>query len=316
MTHVLLRDGALRLEAAPDLLPLLAVWLPLLPYARRTPDPPGSVVRVVRGNPLPRPHQPATLRLGSASAWVEGDRALLAGSAAQCSGDVDLAGRTAELRAPVGEARDEASWELYSMASLACALLLNRMGRTLAHAAGVVAPDGGAWLLVGDTHAGKSTTVANLLRCGWGYVSDDNLVLARGAGGIEAEGWPRPFHLDVGWEAGAPLGRRGAVDPRERWPGRWIAAAPLAGLLFPRVEPGRSTELAAFAPADALAGLLRQSPWLLADRESAPAVLALLRDAAALPAFALRLGLDSYADPPLLAERLRPALKPDGSSGR
>ncbi|HEX8213713.1 MAG TPA: hypothetical protein VF584_26340 [Longimicrobium sp.] len=307
MTHVLLRDGALRLEAAPDLLPLIVHWLPLLPYSERTPDPHGSLVRVIRGDPHPPPHIRPTLRLGTADAWVEGDGAVLAGNAARCWGEVDLQGGTAELRAPVGATDDATRWELYSMASLACALLLNRMGRTLAHAAGVVAPDGGAWLLVGDTHAGKSTTVANLLRCGWGYVSDDNVVLARGGGGIAVEGWPRHFHMDEGWEAGTPLGRRGAIDPRERWPGQWMDAAPLAGLLFPRVEPGQPTELAPYPAADALAALLRQSPWLLADRGSAPAVLALLRDAAARPAFALRLGLDSYADPPLLAERLRPA---------
>ena len=307
MTHVLLRDGALRLEAAPDLLPLLDHWLPLLPYEERAPDPRGAVMRIVRGDPHPPPHAQPALRLGTADAWVEGDAAVLAGNAARCSGEVDLRARTAELRVPAGAAGDDARWELYSMASLACALLLNRMGRTLAHAAGVVSPGGGAWLLVGDTHAGKSTTAANLLRCGWGYVSDDNVVLARGGGGIEVEGWPRHFHLDEGWEAGAPLGRRGAIDPRARWPGQWTAAAPLAGLLFPRVEPGRPTGLAPYPAADALAGLLRQSPWLLADRGSAPAVLALLRDAAALPAFDLRLGLDSYADPPLLAERLRAA---------
>jgi len=307
VTHVLLRDGALRLEAAPDLLPLLTNWLPLLTYAERAPDPHGSVVRVVRGDPLPPPAAPPALRLGTADAWVEGDVAVLAGRAAGCSGSVDLRAGRAELRAPPGAAGDEARWELYSMASLACALLLNRMGRTLAHAAGVVAPDGGAWLLVGDTHAGKSTTAANLLRCGWGYVSDDNVVLARGSKGIEVEGWPRHFHMDEGWEAGAPLGRRGAVDPRERWPGQWTDAAPLAGLLFPRVEPAQPTALARCPPGEALAALLRQSPWLLADRGSAPAVLALLRDAAARPAFTLRLGLDSYADPPLLEERLRPA---------
>jgi hypothetical protein len=307
VTHVLLRDGALRLEAAPDLLPLLDRWLPLLPYAERAPGPHGAVVRVVRGDPVAPPDTRPTLRLGTAGVWVEGDRAVLAGNAARCSGDVDLIAGTAELRAPNGATDDATHWELYSMASLACALLLNRMGRTLAHAAGVVAPDGGAWLLVGDTHAGKSTTVANLLRCGWGYVSDDNVVLARGGGGIEVEGWPRHFHMDEGWEAGAPVGRRGAIDPRERWPGQWTDAAPLAGLLFPRVEPGRPTELAPCPAADALAALLRQSPWLLADRGSAPAVLTLLRDAAALPAFTLQLGLDSYADPPLLAERLRAA---------
>lgn len=303
-TYVLLRDGALRLEAGRDLLPLVRNWLPLLPYDRRVAAAGGSVVRIARGDPVTPPATPPVLRLGSARAWVAGAALVLEG-AAGCSGRAELDAGTAEIRAP--GASPETAWEVYSMASLAAALLLGRMGRTLAHAAAVVAPDGRAWLLVGDTHAGKSTTAANLLEGGWHFVSDDNVVLARDAGGVSVEGWPRPFHLDDGWEAGAPSGRRGAVDPHLRWPGRWREAAPLAGLLFPLVEAGQPTSVAPLPAADALAGLLRQSPWLLADRASAAEVLALLRDVAALPAFELRLGLDSYTDPPLLIDRLRPA---------
>jgi hypothetical protein len=306
-TRVLLRDGALRIEVAPDLLPLLERWLPLLPYEHRTPSH-GAVVSVVRGASVPGPATPPTLRLGSAGAWVDGDSLALACGAAGCSGHAELRRGTAELRVPRGADAEAAEWELYSMATLACAVLLGRMGRTLAHAAAVVAPDGGGWLLVGDTHAGKSTTAANLLQGGWRFVSDDNVVLARDRAGVVVEGWPRHFHMDEGWEAGAPLGRRGAIHPHRRWPGRWQESAPLAGLLFPRVEPHQPTALAPAAAAEALAGLLRQSPWLLADRTAAAAVLALLRDAAALPTYALRLGLDSYNDPALLVDRLRPAI--------
>lgn len=306
-TRVLLRDGALRIEAAPDLLPLLERWLPLLPYPARSAAAVGSVVRVVRGASAAPPDLPPTLRLGAADAWVEGGSMVLAGRVVGSSGHADLTKRAAELRTPAGAKPEAAAWEMYAMASLACALLLGRMGRTLAHAAAVVAPGGGAWLLVGDTHAGKSTTVANLLEGGWRFVSDDNVVLARDVG-IGVEGWPRHFHMDEGWDAGAPVGRRGSLDPHERWPGRWLPAAPLAGLLFSRVDPHEPTALSSIAAADALAGLLRQSPWLLADRGSAPAVLSLLRDAAALPSYGLRLGLDSYRDPALLIDRLRPAV--------
>jgi hypothetical protein len=214
---------------------------------------------------------------------------------------VDLASGFAELRVPLAAdpaLSGPAAWTLFSAATLAAALLLGRMERALAHAAAVVGPDGRAWLLVGDSHAGKTTTSANLLQAGWRYVSDDQVVLYRAADGeLSAEGWPRPFHLDEGWEGGAPLHRRGTTDPRERWPGRWTRTAPLAGLLFPRVEAGRPTVREALPASDALARLLRQSPWLLADRGAAPRVLRLLQEAASLPAYALRLGLDTYADP-------------------
>ena len=131
------------------------------------------------------------------------------------------------------------------------------------------------------------------------------VVLHRDAQGrIAVEGLPRPFHLDEGWESGTVHRRRGTTDPRERFPGAWRRSAPLAGLLFPRVHADEPTALAPAGAGDALGALLRQSPWLLADRGCAPRVLALLRETALLPAHALRLGLDTYADPALLAERL------------
>lgn len=305
----LLHDGALRMEVPPELLRAAFPWIPLLP--KDTPaDPAGAVLRVLPpGLAAEVPATRPTLRMGGVSAWLDGARAVLAAPSG-LGGRVDLDARAAELRV---EARDEpddprerspAGWDLHSACTLAAALLLGRLGRALAHSAAVVGPDGRAWLLVGDSHAGKTTTSANLLQAGWRYVSDDQVVLYRAEGGLRVEGWPRPFHLDEGWEAGAPLHRRGTTDPRERWPGRWLRTAPLGGLLFPRVEAGRPTAREPVAPADALGRLLRQSPWLLADRGAAADVLRLLQDAASLPAYALRLGLDTYADPGRLARVL------------
>jgi hypothetical protein len=301
----LLEDGRLRVEVHPRLLDGVARWLPLVP-----PDTPahpaGAAIRVLPREegvaPPPRPDRARTLRLGEVDAWIDGDHAPLSGPAG-VHGVVRLAQGAAELHAPVDGADPEGvAWDLYSACTLSCALLLGRMGRALVHAAAVAPAGGPAWLLVGDTHAGKTTTSANLLRAGWGYLSDDHVVLRRGEdGGVGVEGLPRPFHLDEGWEAGEVARRRGATDPRARWPGRWRRTAPLAGLLFPRVEADEPTALGPFGAADALAGLLRQSPWLLADRGCAPAVLDLLRAAALHPTHALRLGLDTYADPDRLA---------------
>ena len=305
----LLEDGSLRLEADPALLPSLVRWLPLLP-ADGAANATGALLRVaLHGAPLPRPPSTRrTLALGGVDAWVEGDLATLAG-ALGLRGAIELGRGRGELRAPPpGSDAEAGSWELYSAGTLASALLLGRLGRALAHAAAVAPPGGGAWLLVGDTHSGKTTTCANLLRAGWSYLSDDHLVLGREGGAVRAEGWPRPFHLDEGWERGETLGRRGETDPRGRWPGAWRRSAPLAGLLFPRIEAERPTALEPIAPADALAALLRQSPWLLADAAAAPALLALLRDASLLPARALRLGRDAYADPRRLVETLAPLL--------
>lgn len=305
----LLQDGALRMEVDPDLLPLVTRWLPLLPYDDPTVPPTAAVMRVLSGGSVGTASPPGApvLRLGSVDVWVEEDRASLAGTAG-CRGEIDLARGDARLVAPalVGD-RDAVGWDLYSMATLSAALLLGRLGRALAHTAAVAAPGGGAWLLAGDAFAGKTTTCVNLVEAGWGFVSDDHLVLHGGEGGeVRVEGWPRRFHLDEGWEGGTPLRRRGEVHPHERWPERWQRTAPVAGLLFPRVEAELPTELEPIPAAEALAALMRQSPWLLADFACAGEVLGLLRATCELPAYSLRLGLDTYRDTHRLREVLRP----------
>jgi hypothetical protein len=312
----LLQDGRLRLEAHPPLLPALDRWIPQIP-ADTPADPSGSVIRVLPRDGAPAPARPAaerTLELGTMDAWVEGDRTLMLGPA-EVFATIDLRTGVADLRAPDDAESNPVMWALYSAATLACALLLGRMGRALVHAAAVVPPGGGAWLLVGDTHVGKTTTTANLVRAGWNYLSDDHVVLQRDAQGrLQVEGLPRPFHLDEGYEDGVVHQVRGATDATERFPGAWRRTAPLAGLLFPGIHADEPTALGPAGAGHALAALLRQSPWLLADRGSAPRVLALLREAALLPSHSLRLGLDTYADPALLAERLG-ALRPGVPSG-
>jgi hypothetical protein len=301
----LLHDGRLRAEVHPALLPSIARWLPLVP-PHTPPHPAGAVVRILPADAPapPRPDGERTLAMGDVDAWMEPNHARLAG-ASGVHGIVSLAEGTAELRAPADGDPAAVAMDLFSASNLWVALLLGRMGRALAHAAAVAPPGGGAWLLVGDSRAGKTTTCANLVSAGWNYLSDDHVVLFRDDDGrVMVEGLPRPFHLDEGWEAGGIVDRRGNTDPHQRWPGAWRRTAPLAGLLFPGVAAAEPTALAPMRAPDALAGLLRQSPWLLADRAAAPAVLALLREAALFPAHRLHLGLDTYADPPLLAARL------------
>lgn len=300
----LLHDGRLRVEAHPRLLPMLTRWLPLLP--EDTPaDPGGSVIRVLPAPDAP-PRAPAprrTLHLGGVDAWVEGDFGVLA-AGPEAWGAVALADGVAELRVAESAAGSVgAMWSLYSACTLSAALLLGRLGRALAHAAAVTPPEGPAWLLVGDARAGKTTTCANLTTAGWRYLSDDHVVLYREQDGrVAVEGWPRRFHLDVGYDGGTVERERGETDPRDRWPGGWRRKAPLGGMLFPRVDADAPTALERAEAGTALSGLLRQSPWLLADRAAAPRVLDLLRDAALLPVHGLRLGLDTYSRPARLAE--------------
>ena len=143
----------------------------------------------------------------------------------------------------------------------------------------------------GDARAGKSTTCATLASGDWGYLSDDQVVLTGRDDGVEVEGWLRPFHLD------GVSGERREVAPADLGLAGWRRTAPLAGAIFPTVLPAEPTLLTPLSSADALARLVRQTPWLLACRRTAPTVLALLTRAVASGAFSLRLGRDTYRNP-------------------
>lgn len=303
--HQLLSDGGLELLADARLAPAVERWLPRFPTreaATEHPRVPRARIHLDAGtSPLPpRPPSAPTLQLASVAAWITGDTVVLRGSDERAGGEVNLGSLTARLRLFVtaGEPADP-DMEAFTLLTISSALLLARSRRALLHAAAVVDPAGGAWLLIGDTHAGKTTTTLNLVRAGHGFLSDDHVVVHRSGGDGEpmVEGWPRIFHVDEGWERGEIVGRRVDFDPATLDSDRWQRTAPLAGLLFPAVAADLPTAAIPLTPADALARLVRQSPWFLADRTAAPAVLELLRDAAGLPAFTLRLGRDSYADP-------------------
>src|SRR5262249_27467939 len=81
-----------------------------------------------------------------------------------------------------------------------------------------------------------------------------------------------------------------------------VESAPLRGLLFPRVVADRPTVLEPISTATALSALIRQSPWLLADKVSAGFLLGLLQRAVSGPRYGLSLGLDTFANPALLEE--------------
>ncbi|HEX6940946.1 MAG TPA: hypothetical protein VF158_16125 [Longimicrobiales bacterium] len=318
LRRTLLEDGSLVVRADAETEAQVRYWLPRLPAG---PVDPAGVrasidLRLVDDAPdaPDAPPSPPALALGPVRAWLSEAPARMVFHAQDraVAGAIDFA----RLRAEIGVSRAAATAErphpgIYSALTVSAALLLNRMRRALLHGAAVVAPDGRAWLLVGDAFAGKTTTTVNLVAGGWAYLSDDHVVLGRGLDGLPSvEGWPRAFHLDRGYRSGITTGEREAIDPADLGADRWRRSAPIAGALFPTVVADRPTRIAPIAPADALARLIRQSPWLLADRSVAGDVLALLSDIGSRPAFALRLGRDSYRDPVRLLSVLATATNP------
>lgn len=309
----LLADGSLTLRADAATAAQVCHWLPHLPAGAPDAAAASSRIDVVFQPSRPEPPEPRpVLALGPIRAWIDAEPGRVALHARDnvVAGTIDLARLTATVGVgPEAAPAEPRRADVFSALTISAALLLNRMGRALLHAAAVAPPDGGAWLLVGDAFAGKTTTTVNLISTGWDYLSDDHVILARAPDGTPiVEGWPRAFHLDRGYEAGISLGEREAVDPAGMAPGRWRRSAPLAGLLFPTVVADQPTRAEPTAAATVLTGLIRQSPWLLADRAVARDVLSLLSAASSLPAFMLRLGRDSYRDP----ERLLDALATTG----
>ena len=302
--YSLLHDDALVVRANAGLEPLVAPWLPLHAAPTNATRGDGALIEVVTSAGSDEQSGDAPLlQLDAVRAFAHDEAVALRG-VSSVRGAVALDARRATIRVPVpGDPR--ATGDVYSMLTLAAAFLLGRLGGALVHAGGVVDPDGRAWLLVGDTHAGKTTTCVSLVAAGWRYLADDQVVLRfSDAGDVEVEGWPRRAHLDEGWSDGIVTRTRGVVDLRARWGDRWMARAPLGGVLLPTVRAEEPTRVAAVDGATAFTALVRQSPWLLADRGTAAAVMPLLRAAASLNPRALVLGHDSYARGAVLAERL------------
>lgn len=304
LSQSLLEDGSLGLHVAPDALAAVERWRPRLPSPGAPLRENAALISVAAGRTeLELPSTPPDLELRRLRGWIDpaASRALLADGYGHLCAVVDLAARRAAIHlADPGRAEEVAGVEVFAALSIASALLLNRLGRALVHAAAVVAPGGRAVLIAGGSGSGKTTTCVNLVRAGWDWLSDDHVVLGgTAAGELAVEGWPRSFNLDTG-APGLPAGTRRRADPFAIGPGRWRAAAPAGALVFTTIGRSSPTALEPLGPAAALGMLLEQSPWLLADRAAAPAVLALFRQAAHLPTFQLRLGLDTHRDPSAL----------------
>ena len=179
------------------------------------------------------------------------------------------------------------------LARVGAILRLRQRGRYLVHAAGVVDPQGRAWLFSGDSGSGKSTLAYALARTGWTVLGDDGVLIERNDGGLLAHAWREPLRVSQQLADSFPEidddGLRPAAgDPRRRVAMRMRGArsAPVAALVL--IERSARFEFAPAAPIAALAALVRQSPWVILDDAHARPHLDLLRHAAAQRVFRLR----------------------------
>jgi hypothetical protein len=158
-----------------------------MPLVLRAPE----LTREVLGVPVTEGAVPAPWPapvVAEPSIWAGPDRLLFAAEDARVYAEPG----TVRIEAADARARAAADWLLYSTATRA--LLTFRRDYNL-HAGMVVAPGGAAIAVLGDSGAGKSTTMVELLRRGWTLGSDDVVVVRPTDSGAVAHPVERPLHL-------------------------------------------------------------------------------------------------------------------------
>jgi len=146
--------------------------------------------------------------------------------------------------------------------------------------ASAVAESGTGILLVGDTGSGKSTLALNLVRSGFGYLSDDAVLLDRADGPVKVYPFPGEFHIDprlveffpelaLGLEPEPYAGGDKRIfDPSAVYPCRALKSAIPKAIIFPCRVDGAST-LRELSPREALGRLIRSSLLVMLNRDLA-----------------------------------------------
>jgi hypothetical protein len=173
----------------------------------------------------------------------------------------------------------------------AAAVVGRWLGRESFHA-GAFATGGGAWVIVGDKGAGKSSTLAGLWQRGVPILTDDVVVMD------DERVFAGPRMIDLREESARALGIRervGAAGERERWRvplGRVEPELPLRGWIMP-AWTSEAPELVKIPAAERLARLARSR--VIGVETERPELLLKL---AALPAWEFRRpsGWDGFTD--------------------
>jgi hypothetical protein len=163
-------------------------------------------------------------------------------------------------------------------------------------------------LIAGASGSGKSTLTLQLTACGWGYLSDDTLLIERGKLGIESWGLRRFFALTADTIAAVRLPQLPAGDdvtplkkrftPQDFFPSGQIQSAQPGAIVFPVITFEKESRVRNLSPSEAMARLLKLCPWACYDKPTATEHLRtlgrLVRETVALDIFA---GRDLLDDP-------------------
>jgi len=211
---------------------------------------------------------PGRVMVGGIAVKREGDVVRFVRDEAE--GSLDLVAGRATVALSAGEDTRRA-WGLVNLVHAALAWRLASRGGGIVHAAGVLV-EGRAFLLIGSEGAGKSTFARVAATAGLPVVGDDQVVVLRSGGGLEAVGAPvrNREHVSAGrgrWPIAAFLlprhGAPAAVAPASRLDLLPRLAANLVYNLFEeeglldRIAEGVPARWLTFAPDPSFVPLLR-----------------------------------------------------------
>lgn len=173
--------------------------------------------------------------------------------------------------------------ELGRVTSFAVCAALRRFGLFELHAAGVVAPhtnDG--VLLVGPSGSGKSTLTLKLATAGWGYLSDDELLLSVVGEEVEARGFRGFFAVTASAAGVGPVatvrtgGFKTCFEPAGVFATPAVSSVAPRFVLFASISGLKETHISALNQAETMSRLIRACPWATYDTAVASAHLQLL----------------------------------------
>lgn len=181
--------------------------------------------------------------------------------------------------------------ELARVTSFAVCAALRRFGMFELHGAGVVVPGSDAGvLIVGPSGSGKSTLTSQLARAGWGYLSDDELLLIQNGEEIEARGF-RSFFALVPEDSQSSL--KSCFEPADVFDAPRADRVTPRFLLFTAISDATETQLHELSQAETMSRLIRSCPWATYDTAVAgPSLQLLSRLARQTKGFNLMAGTD------------------------
>ena len=216
---------------------------------------------------------------------------------------------------------------LFDALTLSLLILLRHRDRYMVHAAALVRGEAG-YLLVGKSHSGKSTLAFSLVRQGWGYLSDDMVLLCLEEGRIEAMPLGRDFRLtpesvrlfpelDVSQTTGPGGDGKWHIDVEALYPSQFAACCIPRVLLFPEIMRRDESELLPLGRTEALLHLISQTTFVSpASHLAARQLDVLKRLVNQAHAYRLLAGQDLRSDPTLFAKLLARISIAAGSTSR